>query len=418
MSSPNQTHRNHYVPQWYQRRFLEKGDSHFYYLDLTPETKISDGGTKYRRRALLKWGPKKCFCHEDLYTLKLASWSTDQIEKSFFGPIDAHGEKAVEFFSNFSMREGVHEAFGALLPYMDAQRLRTPRGLDWLKRVADIRNHTLTLLVMRRIFQRHATMWTEGVWEIVNATQSPTKFLLTDTPVTFFNVGAFPNSKYCRYPNDVELGAVGTRTLFPLGLESCLLITHVQLVRNPWESPLQSRTNARGYDPTTADLSYIQFGRELEEDEVLRINIILKRRAARYIAATEKEWLYPEIKASTSHWSNLDDDWFLLPHLYKVPFSGGMIVGYKGGGSWARDEYGRKPTDPNYQDKRMRDREWARHLRAQIAWALKRRGKSVAHVDKFRHDEVEDKIMADQLKQFDAEREHRSRTRRRRDPEI
>jgi hypothetical protein len=37
-----------------------------------------------------------------------------------------------------------------------------------------------------------------------------------------------------------------------------------------------------------------QFGRELEEDEVLRINYILKRRATRYIAAAEEEWLYPE----------------------------------------------------------------------------------------------------------------------------
>ncbi len=34
----------------------------------------------------------------------------------------------------------------------------------------------------------------------------------------------------------------------------------------------------------------IQFGRELEEDEVLRINYILKRLSSRYIAAAEEEW--------------------------------------------------------------------------------------------------------------------------------
>jgi hypothetical protein len=46
---------------------------------------------------------------------------------------------------------------------------------------------------------------------------------------------------------------------------------------------------------------------------VLRTNYILKRRATRYVAAAEEEWLYPERRVSTTDWPQLDDDWFLFP---------------------------------------------------------------------------------------------------------
>jgi len=72
-----------------------------------------------------------------------------------------------------------------------------------------------------------------------------------------------------------------------------------------------------------------QFGRELEEDEVIRVNFILKARATRYLAAAKEEWLYPEQRASTTNWAKLDDDWFLLPNLYKIRFSRGIVAGFR-----------------------------------------------------------------------------------------
>jgi len=91
-------------------------------------------------------------------------------------------------------------------------------------------------------------------------------------------------------------------------------------------------------------LGDIQYGRELEEDEVLRINYILKKRATRYVAAVDREWLYPERHVSTTEWRALDDDWFLLPHLWKVGFTTGIFAGgAKGGATFAADEYGRHP---------------------------------------------------------------------------
>jgi hypothetical protein len=390
-----QAHVHHYVPRWYQKRFLKDGQFKFYYLDLRPEV-IDNNGKKYKRHALLRWGPARCFCAHDLYTLRVGGFDPDDIEKMFFGSIDHLGRNAVDLFGDYAGYSGtVNELFPILPQYMGAQRFRTPRGLDYLETVTPVRNRNLTLLTMQRVFVGNTTMWSEGTWEIVRARQSPTKFIVTDEPVSFFNRKVYPSE--CVYPSDVALDLVGTRTLFPLGLDSCLIITHMQLIRNPRLNPVVPRVNARSFAQTMKYLLDIQFGRELEEDEVLRINLIMKKRATRYIAAAEEEWLYPERRASTAEWSRLDDDWFLFPNLYKVSFSGGIYAGNANGSTWAADEYGRHPNHPNYRDKKLHDQEWVAHQRTKKEWAKKREGRSVAHIDKFNADELHDKIMREDI---------------------
>ena len=81
-------------------------------------------------------------------------------------------------------------------------------------------------------------MWMEGVWEIVRARQSKTKFIVSDNPVTFYCKSTFPSDWL--YPNDCNLKQIGTRTLFPLGPDSCLIITHLQLARNPKATPTET----------------------------------------------------------------------------------------------------------------------------------------------------------------------------------
>jgi hypothetical protein len=396
--SPQQAHVHHYVPQWYQKRFMRAGQFEYYYLDLHPEI-VEHKGRRHQKRALRHWGSGRSFCEDDLYPLKLGQWSTDQIEKRFFGTIDIRGRRSVSIMSDYSNHKGIHDgvpkAFQNLLQYMDAQRFRTPRGLDWLRAKVDLRDTNETLLFMRAAFQFHTTMWMEGVWEIANAQQSPTKFIVNDEPVTFFNRRAFPSE--IRYPDDVGLEQVGTRTLFPLSLEKCLIITHVQLARNPRIDPTVPRVNARAYQQTMKKFTDTQFGRELDEGEVLRINYILKRRATRYIAAAEEEWLYPERRVAATEWSRLDDDWFLFPHLYKIPFTSQIIVGWKNGSSWAMDEYGRTPGNPGYSDEARHHRERITYERVKCEWATKRAGKSMAHVHEFEHDAVHDKSMAQDL---------------------
>jgi hypothetical protein len=350
-----------------------------FYLDLHPDTIVQDGVPHQSKALRRHWGPAKCFFKDDLYTLKLGRWTTDQIERHFFGTVDSQGREAVVHFGDYGgISEPTWDAGTNLVPYMDAQKFRTPKGLDLIKKRAGSMDHNATLFQMQSKFE-FSTMWMEGVWEIVRATRSPTKFIVTDDPVTFYCKMVFPSEWI--YPNEMSPKQIGTRTIFPLGLDSCIIITHVQLVRDPWSTPTEIRTNARSYQSTMKHLGDIQFGRELEEDEVLRVNYILKRRAVRYIAAAEEEWLYPERLVSTTEWAKLDEDWFLFPHLWKVPFHREIVVGYRDGTAAAWDEYGRRPWQRGFKDDRQRDREWGTCELAKRVWARKRAGKSRASVD-------------------------------------
>jgi hypothetical protein len=388
---------HHYVPQWYQRRFLPPGKTNFFYLDLNPKTITWPGGS-HSLKDVRRLGPSACFYKEDLYTLKLGSWSTDQIESHFFGVVDSRGRDAVSYFAEFNGIEApAWDAGGNLGPYMDAQKFRTPRGLDLIKKRSGGSDHNATLLSMQKEF-KYTTMWMEATWEIVRARQSPTKFIVSDDPVTFYCKRLFPSDR--TYPNEMYLGQTGTRTLFPLGLDSCLILTHVQLIRNPWNNPFEPRTNARSFPAAGPKyLPDIQYGRELEEDEVLRINYILKTRAVRFIAAAEEEWLHPERRVPTKEWEKLDDDWFLLPNLWRVSFHREIVIGHQGGGASAWDEYGRRPWEFGYKDDRQRDLEWQTCEMAKREWAVKRIGKSRAQTDERMGRDVADKMADDFLRE-------------------
>jgi hypothetical protein len=97
-----------------------------------------------------------------------------------------------------------------------------------------VQDQSVVLSFMTRLFQANGTMWTEGVWEVVRARQSRTKFIITDEPVTFYNPRVFPRSPAIAYPLDADLKEIGTRTLFPLGIDACLEpISKLLTVRDP-----------------------------------------------------------------------------------------------------------------------------------------------------------------------------------------
>src|SRR6185437_16145666 len=123
---------NHYVPEWYQRRFMRPDQGKYWYLDLRPEIVIKNGH-RYPRKDLLNWGAGSCFAEHDLYTTKWGSEENVEIEKLFFGKIDAEGKSAVERYSDFKFdTRGLDEGFQRLVPYMSVQKLRTPKGLGLL----------------------------------------------------------------------------------------------------------------------------------------------------------------------------------------------------------------------------------------------------------------------------------------------
>jgi len=220
--------RNHYVPEWYQDRFLPKelSEKKFYYLDLKPETIVTNGRS-HKRKALLRWGPPNCFYERDLYTTKFGGWESTEIEKYFFGKVDSSGRAAVEYFSTFKHPSVNWEALRGLLLYMSIQKLRTPKGLAFLSKRTGLSDKNHILIKMQELQQIFCALWTECVWSIVDASMSEIKFILSDHPVTVYNQGCFPLSKWCHGFNDPDIWFSGTHTLFPLCLDKLLILTNL-----------------------------------------------------------------------------------------------------------------------------------------------------------------------------------------------
>jgi hypothetical protein len=112
----------------------------------------------------------------------------------------------------------------------------------------------------------------------------------------------------------------------------------------------------------------VQTRRQISENYVRTINYVLKKRARRFIAAANKEWLYPEQFLKETMWNKLGGRFFLMPDPRKVTFSTQFMVGYKDGRAWGADEYGRQSRDDDPKIKALRDAEWQTFEKAKRAW--------------------------------------------------
>jgi Sodium Bile acid symporter family len=203
---------HHYVPEWYQKRFLSSGSAKLHVLDLNPETVKLPNGKRFTHNAYRMKPTSKCFYSDDLYMLRFGQSITDTVERTFFGAVDRRGSAAVEEFSKVTgFSKGFAQAQGDIPPYLGAQRFRTPRGLDWLKGQTRASDHNQTLAIMAKSFQQHTTMWAEGIWEIVRARNTQTKFIVSDEPVTFYNSRLPPSA--ARY-TDYVAGLVALNSIF------------------------------------------------------------------------------------------------------------------------------------------------------------------------------------------------------------
>lgn len=345
------TRNNHYVPEWYQRGFLESGQSQMYYLDTSPEQKMLQDGRTVTMNAVHKWGPRRCFYEHDLYSTRFGTAVNDEIEKYLFGSIDARGTKAVRAFGGGDL-SSMHHSFRDFFEYLDAQKLRTPKGLDWIKSRYSLLDQEELMREMQGLRLMHYTMWTEGVREMVSAEDSDVKFILTDHPVTVYNAALPPNSPDCRYPEDPPIELIGTQTVFALDANTCLILTHLEYAQDPRTAKLTSpRTHARYRGQSLARTDAFIRKRKFSREEVIAINHVLKSRARRYIAASNKEWLYPE-KSSTGSWKDLAQ--LLLPQNDLWQFGGEIYVGYGDGSTQYQDAFGR--TSGAHQYLRRKER--------------------------------------------------------------
>jgi len=353
-SAPQITHQNHYVPIWYQKGFIVAPSKSLQLLDLDPpRIVLPNGRSKLLRGIHLNRVPANCFVAEDLYTTRFGSVLNDEIERYLFGAIDRLGATAVRAFASGDVI-GIHESFQNFFSYLDAQKVRTPKGLDWIKSKYQQLTQLGLMIEMQALRQMHCTMWVESVREIVSAENSDIKFIVTDHPVTIYNSAYPPESSACSYPDDPPIELNGSQTVFALDANHCLILTNLEYAKEPGNVAVKSpRTHARyGGHPTMTRTDAFIRTRKLSSQEVLGINRILKARAHRYIAASDKAWLEPD-KLSLEPWEHLGN--ILLPPSDELwHFGGEIYVGYKDGSTHYQDQFGRTSSSHEYLAKNRR----------------------------------------------------------------
>lgn len=341
---------NHYVPQWYQRQFIPAGqvDRELYLLDLRPE-KFRDGrGVQRRRKALKRTGTRHCFAIDDLYTARFGEVESRELERVFFGEVDSRGKRAVEFFAGYDHTGLDEHALQDLMLYMSTQKLRTPKGLDWLARESRARHREDVLDYLVRLRSMYGAVWAECIWQIADASESPTQFIVSDHPVTVYNKACSPkNPRWCKGSDDPDIRLHGTHTLFPLSSERLLILTNQSWACNPYRSAITLRDNPALFRDAMFNFLDVQVRRKLSEEEVCEINLILKARAYRYIAAGREEWLYPE-RSVRSAWRSLGSGHLLMPEPRSLIPGSEITVGYADGSIATLDSLGRRPSQPDF----------------------------------------------------------------------
>lgn len=352
--------RNHYVPVWYQKRFIPFGQEHnrLYYLNLHPQKRISSGGHSYVENRLKCQGPKKCFVEDNLYTTYFSNWASTEIEEKFFGKIDRDAPQALDYFSTFNHPSANPEALRVLVNYLSIQKLRTPKGLYQLSKYVNVYDRNSLLIWMQKLQDMYCAIWIESIWSIMDASQANTKFIVSDHPVTLYNKNCYPGSKYCSDGNDPDIRFTGTHTIFPLDLDKVLILTNLSWVRNPYSNPLRMRPNPNMFRDAIFNFQQIQINRKLNDIEVNKINYIIKNRAYNYIAAAKKDYLFPEDKIGRIHWKDFGETYFLMPDPRSLQFTSDMYIGHTNGRTEHFDEYGRESYGDTHQVEKDRGKEW------------------------------------------------------------
>ena len=342
--------KNHYVPEWYQKRFLSSKSSAFYYLNLIPPViNLPNGGKKTLNEIRWPFRPSQCFWIKDLYTTRYYGFLNNEIEQYLFGKIDNIGAKAIKAMAEQEF-ESLHDSFLNFFEYIDAQKIRTPKGLAWIKSKYPTLTYNQLLSEMQHIRQLHCTIWSESVREIVYANNSKIKFIVSDHPVTIYNHACPPDSQECKYPNEPRIEMKASQTIFPLDDNRCLILTNLDYARNPaLHDPKAYRPNANPFRSALIKMDNTICKRELQDDEVAMINFIIKLRAKQFLAAEKKEWLYPEklVKYSWVEFGKV----LLPPKDELYDYGGEIYVGYEDGTSSYHDEYGRTSKEASYLKK-------------------------------------------------------------------
>lgn len=332
--------KNHYVPVWYQTGFkLSANDN--WLLDISTPRLRSDGTPIVlppRRRPA-----KSSFWENELYVTRFGEVINDEVETVLFQEIDNYGADAVRAFVDGDER-AMHYQLESLLSYLGAQKLRTPKGLAWIKARYPALSQVEVLTELQHLRHMFGTLWGESVREIVSAESSEVKFLVTDHPVTMFNAVLLEDAPQFADPMDPPLTWNGTQTLFALDANNLLILTHVPFAKDPDRVEASTRRiNARYFGEALMRTDALIRTRRFSSDQVIVVNGWLKSRARRYIAAAEPDWLYPETNGRPDPGALVQ---LLRPSSEGVwRYGGDIYIGYEDGSHAYRDQYGRTSKD-------------------------------------------------------------------------
>jgi Protein of unknown function (DUF4238) len=343
------TRNNHYVPQWYQEGFFEPGRNTYSYLDLSPRQHALSDGRVVTEKSKFVSPTSRAFCQRDLYSTFFGTTVNDEIERKLFGDIDTRGAHAVRAFVGEDAGEW-HRHFRTFFEYLDIQKIRTPKGLDWLRAQYPRLTQNDLMFEMQGVRMIHCTIWTEGVREIVSALDAEIKFIVSDHPVTVYNCAIPPDARGNGYPSEPSIALKGSQTIFPLNRDFCLILTNLEYAQNHSANPLEKRTFAGNYRNSMVRTDTFIRTRKLTSNEVIRVNRVLKARAKRYIAAGKEEWLHPET-ASAEPWVDLRSTF--LPHKNDLwHFGGELFARFKSGEVYYQDAFGRTEKEREFLKKK------------------------------------------------------------------
>lgn len=337
---------NHYVPQWYQEGFIPEDEPvrNLFYLDLKPDTFVAPNGRVVTDKAVKIKGPSRCFAEDDLYTRWFGDERNTQVEDIFFGKIDRDAVRSLRYFENFDHTNIDYDAYRNMMPYLGSQRVRTPRGMDWISKETGITDKSQLLEVMAFMRNHYSAVWSECIWQIADADLSETKFIISDNPITVYNkeIGTH-NRTWDRDRSDPDPTLMGSHTIFPLSMNKVLILTHPGWAKNPYQNGMRRRPNINPYRPTVFNYLEIQIDRHLTEEEVRQVNFIMKSKAQRYVAAYKEEWLYPETYVNPADWKSFGDGILFLPDPRSLNMGGDIFMGFNDGTYYAQNQWGQMP---------------------------------------------------------------------------
>lgn len=364
------SHRHHYVPIWYQKGFLGPGQTVFTILDKRPEVfKDAAGNVRGRARSILNKGPDAHFWEPDLYSIRWLGRTDDVIERMLFGTIDTHGKIAIEAWLSENWKI-IRQTYWQVYEFMDALRLRTPKGLRFVQALTEKREQLDLMVAMQELRRMHCVMWAEGCLEIVRAPEGSSGFIFSDHPVTLFNRHVFPGDPKVPTGHDPLLHWQGTQTLFPFNRAQLFVLTHIEYAHAPGPAKARkARTNSRYFDPNNP---MVRFDgcirtRTLTEQQVRETNYIIKTRADRYIAGRTEDDLFPERHLKTTAWHKLGT--FLLPPKHKViKQTGYTMMRFQDGSYHFQDQFGQLPqSKAEYDAEVVRAKEMEANIKRLMA---------------------------------------------------